>query len=133
MFSVDPRIKQLPPQPESIVAIHTSVNTPPLTLPGFPNQPVRAAVVGISSGKVFGVFIHLYLTQSKRALVYVDKERSTVLADGYLPLEEEGLGFVESLGFIMEPVNFKEMSREEQLQTIQTLPCFREDFSEKVA
>lgn len=129
MFVVDPRIKQLPSQPEAIVAIYSSVNTPPLTLPGKPNQPVRATVVGISSGRVFGVFIHLFLTKDLESLVYVDKERSTVLADAYKSLEDDGMAFVESLGFIMEPVNFKDMEKEEQAQTIAALPCFRQDFS----
>ncbi len=130
MFTADSRIKQLPAQPESIVAIYSSVNRPPLTLPGKANQPVQAAVVGISSGRVFGVFIHLFLTQSMEALVYVDKERSTVLADAYKALEEDGLAFVESLGFIMEPLNFREMKPEEQSQVIASLPCFKQDFGD---
>lgn len=130
MFAADPRIRCLPAQRERIVAIHTSVNRPPLTLPGKPNQPVQATVVGISSGSLFGVFVHLFLTQSLEAIVYVDAARATVQADGYRSLEEDGIAFVESLGFIMESLNYRDMSAEEQGQALKTLPCFLQDFSQ---
>lgn len=129
MFAADSRIRQLPAQRELIFAIHVSVNRPALTLPGKPNQPVQATVVGITSGRRFGVFIHLFLTQSIDAIVYVDQERVTVQANEYRSLEEDGLAFVESLGFIMEPVNYREMSPEEQTQVLKTLPCFLKDLS----
>ncbi len=130
MFAAEPRIRHLPAQRERIVAIHTSVNRPPLTLPGKPNQPVQAAVVGISAGQRFGVFIHLFLTQSLEAIVYADPARATVAASDYRQLEGDGLAFVESLGFIMESVNYRDLSAEAQAQLLHALPCFRQDLGQ---
>lgn len=130
MFVADPRFRRLPAQRERIVAIHTSVNRPPITLPGKPNQPVQATVVGICSGHLFGVFVHLFLTQSLESIVYVDAARATVQASDYRSLEEDGIAFVESLGFIMESLNYRDMSAEEQAQVLKALPCFLQDFSQ---
>ena len=130
MFTADPRFRHLPARREHIAAIHVSVNSPALTLPGKPNQPVQAAVVGICSGNRFGVFIHLFLTQSLEPIVYVDATRSTVQASDYRALEEDGLAFVESLGFIMESLNYRVLPAEEQEQLLKTLPCFLQDHSQ---
>lgn len=127
MFAADPRITHIPAAREQIASLYASLNKPHIAVPGKQAQEVQACLIGIGVGGAFSAFVYLFLTQSLEAVVYVDHERLRVEASGYRDLESEGLGFLESMGFIMEPLNFRSLAPEQQAEVMKSLPCFTKD------
>ena len=52
------------------------------------------------------MFVYLYLPQSNECAVYVPENRAAS-AEQFEGEETEALGFVESMGFIMDNLNFR--------------------------
>jgi hypothetical protein len=127
MFAADPRITHIPAAREQVVSLHASLNKPHIAVPGKQAQEVQAWLVGIGVNGAYSAFVYLLLTQSVEPVVYVDHQRLRVEASGYRELESEGLGFLESMGFIMEPLNFRALSPEQQAEAMRSLPCFNKD------
>jgi len=127
MFAADPRVTHIPAAREQIASVFASLNKPHVAVPGKPAQEVQAYLVGIGVGGAFTVFVYLFLPQSFEAVVYVDHERLRVDAHGYRALEAEGLGFLESMGFMMEPLNFRALTPEQQAELMKSAPCFTKD------
>jgi Tfp pilus assembly protein PilF len=68
----------------------------------------------------------LYLPDSGECAVYVPST-GTVPADRYQGEEAEALGFVESMGFILDNLNFRNKTAQEQEDYIKTLPVFQRE------
>jgi hypothetical protein len=45
----------------------------------------------------------------------------------YRAQEEEALAFVESMGFMMDPINFQGLNAAAQVELLRTLPLFKKD------
>jgi hypothetical protein len=74
----------------------------------------------------FAVFVYLYLSDSGECAVYVPAN-GTVAAERYQAEEGAALTFVESMGFIMDNLNFRGRPAEEQEELIRTLPVFQRE------
>jgi hypothetical protein len=55
--------------------------------------------------------------------VYVH-DRWQITVDEYRELEAEGLQFLESMGFMLDNLNFRNLSPEAQEQTLKRVPLF---------
>jgi hypothetical protein len=125
MFAADPRIRYIPASREQVVALHASLNKPHIAVPGMLAQEVQAFVVGAANtAGSYTLFVYLFLTQTREAVVYVDHERLRLDPPGYPEAEAEALAFVESMGFMVEPLNFRSLSSEHQQALMRTMPCF---------
>jgi hypothetical protein len=128
MYAADPRITFIPASREQVGSVFTSLNKPTIAVPGKSAQEVQAFVVGTASGPgAFTVYVYLFLTHTREAVVYVDGDRPRVDAQGYPDAEAEALAFVESMGFMVEPMNFRSLTPEQQLALMKSLPCFTKD------
>lgn len=126
MFNFDERIRGLPAKRDQVVALYQSVNSPHLAIPGKKAGLAQAYVVVLRGPSGFGIFIYLYLSESSDCAVYVYDRRSLSL-DEYPGVEQEGMGFVESMGFMMGNLNFRSVPLEQQEEMIRTLPVFQKE------
>jgi hypothetical protein len=126
LFNIDERFRGLPATREQVIALHTSLNSPHLFIPGKPAGPAQAFIVGLRGSTGIATFIYLYLSEAADCAVYVSKKRNTSLEE-YLGEEAEALAFVESMGFMMDNANWRSMPVPTQEEMIKTLPVFFRD------
>ncbi|HVG64412.1 MAG TPA: social motility and stimulation tgl protein [Hyalangium sp.] len=126
MFNIDERYRGLPASREQVIALHTSLNSPHLFIPGKPAGPAQAFILGLRGSTGFATFIYLYLSEAADCAVYVSGKRNTSFEE-YLGEEAEALAFVESMGFMMDNSNWRSMAQGTQEELLKTLPVFFRD------
>lgn len=126
MFTIDERLRGLPAVKDQVVALYESLNQPHLAVPGRQAGPARGYILGLRGPQGFAVFVYLHLPESAQCAVYVPSSRA-VPSDKYQGEEAEALSFVESMGFIMDNLNFRGRAAEEQDGLISTLPVFQRE------
>lgn len=126
MFTIDERLKGLPALKEQVMSLHESLNQPHLAVPGRTAGPAKGYILGLRGPSGFAVFVYLYLPQSNECAVYVPANRAAT-AEQFGNEELEALGFVESMGFIMDNLNFRTRPAAEQDQLMKTVPVFQRD------
>lgn len=126
MFTIDERLRGLPAVKEQVVALYESLNQPHLAVPGRQAGPARAYILGLRGPQGFAVFVYLFMPESGQCAVYVPSNRA-VASERYQEEEGEALGFVESMGFIMDNLNFRGRSQPEQDELIGALPLFQRE------
>ena len=126
MFTIDERLRGLPAVKDQVVALHESLNQPHLAVPGRAAGPSRAYILGLRGPSGFAVFVYLYMPESGQCAIYVPENRS-VTSERYQSEEADAIGFVESMGFIMDNLNFRGRSMDEQDTLISTLPVFQRE------
>ncbi|MHB1846849.1 MAG: hypothetical protein ACYCWW_18670 [Deltaproteobacteria bacterium] len=124
MFSIDPKLSHLSAKREQIVAILESVNQPIVAIPGKAPQPVQAHVCGLRNpNATFSIYIYLLLAQTNDQVVYVYSDPQFPL-EHYRDAEAEALQFVESMGFMVENLNFRTQPPEAQEEILARVPAF---------
>ncbi|MGC3998765.1 MAG: hypothetical protein QM767_15440 [Anaeromyxobacter sp.] len=124
MFEVEPSLTHVPALREQVVAVIESINQPQVSIPGRPIQTVYGHLVGVRNGNsTFSIYVGLHLPRSGENVVYVHPQRQLSLED-YRPVEIEGLHFLESMGFMLDNLNFRNLSPEVQEQTMKRIPLF---------
>lgn len=126
MFSIDERFRGLPAGRDQVVSLHQSLNQPHLAIPGKKAGPAQAFILGIRGASGFAVFIYLYLAESQDCAVYVSENRN-VSGEQYASEEAEAQGFVESMGFMMDNLNFRALPQDRQEELLKNLPVFQKD------
>ncbi|MGC4115335.1 MAG: hypothetical protein QM765_12165 [Myxococcales bacterium] len=128
MFAPEPRIKSVPVTREQVVAIIASLNKPHIAVPGKPAQEVQGYIVGVANAAgTITVFVYLHLTETHDSVVYLDTDRLRVTPAQYAEVESDAIGFAESMGFMLENMNYPALTAEQQTQLVTTLPCFLAD------
>jgi hypothetical protein len=126
VFNIDERIRGLPAKREQVVALFQSINAPHVVVPGKKAGPAQAFIVSIRGATGFGVFIYLYLTEDSDCAVYATDKRTLSLEE-YPRAEQGAMAFVESMGFMMDNLNYRGIPPERQEELIRTLPVFQKD------
>lgn len=125
MFTIDERLKGLPALKEQVVQVYQSLNSPHLAVPGRKAGPATAFVVGLRGPQGFAAFVYLYLSESGECAVYAPSN-GAVPQERYEGEESEALGFTESMGFIMDNLNFRSRADEQDV-LMKTLPVFQRE------
>ncbi len=126
MFTFDERIRGLPAARDQVVALYQSINSPHLAIPGKQAGPAQAFIVGVRGPAGFVVFVYLFLAEVADCAVYVP-DRRNLSAEDYKDLEAEAVAFVESMGFMVDNMNFRTLSAQQQDELLKTLPVFIKD------
>lgn len=125
MFQVDPERSFLSVDPASIVALYQSVNQVQVLVPGRPAAPARAVVVGYRrDGVAFTVDVALHLPDHQQHVVY-SSDGPPLDAAGARSAAEEAIGFLESMGFFLEKIGWKELGAIERLELLARLKVFQ--------
>ena len=124
MFRPEPSITHLPVLREQVVAIVESINQPQVSVPGKPSQTVHGHLCGVRNGNgTFSIYVGLHLLRTGENVVYVN-ERPQLTLEEYRGVEVEGLHFLESMGFMLDNLNFRSLSPDVQEQTFRRIPLF---------
>jgi hypothetical protein len=124
VFKPDASITWVPALREQIVAVVESINQPQVSIPGKPSQQVFGHLVGIRNGNAtFSIYVALHLPKSGENVVYVHDRRQLTVEE-YRDVEIEGLQFLESMGFMLDNLNFRNLSADVQDQTVKRIPLF---------
>jgi hypothetical protein len=123
-FKPEPSITWIPAAPGQVVAIVESINQPQVSVPGKASQQVFGHLAGIRNANgTFSIYVALHLPNTGENVVYVH-DRRQVDVDAYRDVEVEGLQFLESMGFMLDNLNFRNLSPEAQEATLKRIPLF---------
>lgn len=123
-FMPDPSLTWVPAAPERVVAVVESINQPQVSIPGKPSQQVTGHLCGIRNANgSFSIYVALYLPKSGENVVYVHDRRQLTVEE-YRDVEVEGLHFLESMGFMLDNLNFRNLAQDVQGQTLKRIPLF---------
>jgi hypothetical protein len=124
VFKPEPAITWVPAVREQVVAVVESINQPQVSIPGKASQQVFGHLVGVRNGNgTFSIYVALHLPKTGENVVYVH-ERRQLGVDDFRDVEVEGLHFLESMGFMLDNLNFRNLSPEVQDQTLKRIPLF---------
>ena len=125
MFEPDPSIAYIPASREQVVALVESINQPQVSIPGKEPQSVQGFLCGLrNENGNFSIFVSLFLPRSGENVVYVS-ERREVGMEEYRDVEIEGLHFLESMGFMLDNLNFRNLAPAQQVETLKRVPLFQ--------
>jgi hypothetical protein len=123
-FKPEPSITWIPASAEQVVAIVESINQPQVSVPGKAPQQVTGHLCGIRNPNgTFSIYVALHLPKTGENVVYVHGRRSLAV-DEYRDVEVEGLQFLESMGFMLDNLNFRNLSASVQEDTLKRIPLF---------
>jgi hypothetical protein len=124
MFAIDPNLTHIDAGRDQVVAVIESVNQPQVGIPGKTPQVAQAFVAGVRNANAsFSIYVYLMLRQQREAVIFVHP-RGPFPLEAYREIESEALHFVESMGFMMENVNFRNLSKPAQDELLERLPLF---------
>lgn len=124
MFQPDASLACLPVSRGQVVSLLESLNQPQISIPGRSAQGAQAYLCGVrhDDGSC-AVFVSLFLADAGENVVYVHAPPRLPPAR-YAAAEEEGRQFLESMGFILDDLNFRSMSQEQQALAMERVPLF---------
>jgi hypothetical protein len=124
VFQPEPSLTWVSATREQVVAVVESINQPQVSIPGKPSQQVSGHLVGVRNANgSFAIYVALHLPKSGENVVYVH-DRRQLTVDEYRDVEVEGLQFLESMGFMLDNLNFRNLSAEVQDRTLERIPLF---------
>jgi hypothetical protein len=126
VFKPEPSITWVPAAREQVVAVVESINQPQVSIPGKASQQVFGHLVGIrNANATFSIYVALFLPKTGENVVYVHDRRQLTVEE-YRDVEIEGLHFLESMGFMLDNLNFRNLGADVQDQTLRRIPLFSE-------
>lgn len=124
LFQPEPSLTFLDVDPAHLAALYQSVNQTAVLVPGEASAMARAVVVGHRQADGFDVVIGLHLVESGRHLIFRRGDPSTLDGEGARDAARDALAFVESMGFFMENVNWKQLGPDDRVQLLAELKVF---------
>ncbi len=123
-FKPEPSLTWIQTTREQVVAVVESINQPQVSIPGKTSQQVFGSLAGVRNANgSFSIYVGLHLPTTGENVIYVH-ERRQLSVDDYREVEVEGLNFLESMGFMLDNVNFRNLSPQVQEQTLRRIPLF---------
>ncbi|HEY3588164.1 MAG TPA: social motility and stimulation tgl protein, partial [Myxococcaceae bacterium] len=101
MFSLDDQARGLEAAREQVAALFQSINAPHVVVPGRRAGPAQAFIACLRGTHGFSVGVYLWLSETKECAVYTTAATAQT-PEEYRALQTEALGFVESMGFMMD-------------------------------
>ena len=124
MFQADPTLPFVAASHDQVVTLVESINQPQISIPTKRAQSAQAFLCGVSNGDgTLSVYAVLYLRESGENVVYAHVPREVTVED-YRGAEAEGLQFLESMGFMLDNLNFRKMAPDQRQRTVQRVPAF---------
>jgi hypothetical protein len=124
MFHPEPSLTWVPATREQVVAIIESINQPQVSVAGKPPQTVTGHLCALrNQNGTFSIYVALFVPRTGESVVYVNEKRQVTLEE-YRDIEIEGLQFLESMGFMLDNLNFRNLSTEMQEKTVRRIPLF---------
>jgi hypothetical protein len=107
-----------------VVAIIEAINQPQISIPGKEPQAVHGVLCSLRNvNGSFSIVVALHVPRTGENVIYLHEKRQ-LAAEEYREVQDEGLHFLESMGFMLDNLNFRGMAPALQDQTLQRLPLF---------
>jgi len=127
VFDIHPEIKSIQVGREQIVTIIESINSPMVAAANKPLEPAKSFILGVRNPSgLFSIYVYLHLLQSKECQIFLH-DPPEIPMESYHDTELEALQFVESMGFMVDNVNFRNMAPDQQSKLMDELPMFTDD------
>ncbi|HET6923377.1 MAG TPA: hypothetical protein VFI16_09535 [Anaeromyxobacteraceae bacterium] len=124
MFQPDPSMPFVPVTREQVVALVESINQPQVSIPGKTSQAVQGYLCGLRNPNgTFSIVVSLFLPKTGENVVYLHDRRQVSLEE-YREVEIEGLQFLESMGFMLDNLNYRNLAPAAQDSTLKRVPVF---------
>lgn len=124
MFNLDDTVRALDATREQLAALFQSINAPHVAIPGKRAGPAQAFIACSRSTQGFTVSVYLWLSESQDCAVYLT-DRVAQTPEDYRTLQTDALAFVESMGFMMDNLNYRALPPERQTEVLVSLPMYR--------
>jgi hypothetical protein len=124
VFSLDDTVRGFDASREQVAALFQSINAPHVAIPGRRAGPAQAFIACLRGTQGFTVTIYLWLSESQDCAVYVTDGVAQTPED-YRTLQTDALGFVESMGFMMDNLNYRALASDRQIEVLGSLPMYR--------
>jgi len=113
----------------SITSLIQSLNTPLVAAGQYPAENVQSWILTRgASGSAAEVFVYFHLTESNQAVLY-RWDGGPVPGPNLEQVVEEAMGFCESMGFMMDNLNFGQLPPDKRGELLQKLPPFVQDLA----
>jgi len=130
VFDIHPEIKSIQIGREQIVTIIESINSPMVAAANKPLEPAKSYILGVRNPSgLFSIYVYLHLLQSKECQIFLH-DPTEIPMESYHDTELEALQFIESMGFMVDNVNFRNMGPDQQVKLMEELPMFTEDLED---
>jgi hypothetical protein len=124
MFTPDPSIQYVPATRDQVVALIEGINQPQISIPGKTPQGVSAHLVALRNADgSFSIVAALHLPKTGENVIYLHGKRRCT-AEEYRDIQDEGLHFLESMGFMLDNLNFRNLAPEQQEATLRRVALF---------
>ncbi|MEJ2201610.1 MAG: hypothetical protein P8X63_11460 [Desulfuromonadaceae bacterium] len=123
MFEWDKSAEHLDVPVERILRLHRSMGDIQVALPGLPSQKASVWVCAYAGSKGGRVVVVFHLRKSCKLALYRHSQ-GEVPAAQTKSLLDEGIRFAESLGFVLDAIDFQQMSPQEKLACWNDLSLF---------
>ena len=124
MFTPEPSIQFVPATREQVVAIIEAINQPQVSIPGKEPQAVQGVLCSLRNPNgTFSIVVALHLPRTGENVVYLHEKRQ-LSAEEYREVQDAGLHFLESMGFMLDNLNFRNMAPALQDEMLKRLPLF---------
>jgi hypothetical protein len=124
VFNPEPSIRFVPATREQVVALVEGINQPQVSIPGKSSQTVSGHLCGVRNANgTFSIYVSLHLPKAGENVVYVHDRRELGVEE-YRAVEGEALQFLESMGFMLDNLNFRNLAPAAQEQTLARIPLF---------
>jgi hypothetical protein len=125
VFEPDPTILFIHATREQVVALVESINQPQVSIPGKEPQVVQGFLCGLRNDNgTFSIYVSLFLARTRENVVYANDKREVGMEE-YRDVEVEGLHFLESMGFMLDNLNFRNLAHAQQVETLKRVPAFQ--------
>ena len=127
MFSIASDIKYIEASPEEILELYRSTNESLVQIPGLQGETSEAFLISLNRRGNLEIYLFFFLKESIKGVVY--RYTEPVTKSNYLDVRNQGLYFLESMGFIMENTDFRKLPEKEKVSLMESLPPFHPDLS----
>lgn len=112
MFVFAAELDYVPLDLASVLELHVSINQPAIAAEGLDAQEARATFVSGHGRSGIEAYVYLRMFSSNRGLVY--RWYNRIEKADYPDVQQGAIEFTESMGFMMEDMQFRRLPPEEQ-------------------
>jgi hypothetical protein len=93
-----------------VVAIIEAINQPQISIPGREPQAVHGVLCSLRNANgSFSIVVALHVPRTGENVIYLHEKRQ-LAAEEYREVQDAGLHFLESMGFMLDNLNFRNMA-----------------------
>lgn len=123
MFEFAPDLDHVPLDTASVLELHLSINQPAIAAEGLDAQEARATFVSGRGARGVEAYVYLRMYTSNRGLVYRWSE--PIDKSDYPDVQVGAVQFTESMGFMMEDMQFRRLAGDERERIAAEIEIFK--------